>query len=105
MDLDTLIIFDASGLFSLLRWLTWTHLPFLFFSGAQRVVVLIPMLKAVVSSVKCTVCDDTDITARVFAFALVFLSFYYFCFGPSDLGHGMARPGFIIHCSPAVIHT
>lgn len=35
MDLDTLIIFDASGLFSLLRWLTWTHLPFLFFSGAQ----------------------------------------------------------------------
>ncbi|KAI9467343.1 hypothetical protein BJY52DRAFT_1237904, partial [Lactarius psammicola] len=37
----------------------------------QRVVVLIPVLMAVVSSVICTVCD-TDMTARVFAFALVF---------------------------------
>ena len=48
----------------------------------QRVVVLIPVLKAIVSSVKCTVCD-TDLTTRVFAFALVFFflfSFYYFCF-------------------------
>jgi hypothetical protein len=48
----------------------------------QRVVVLIPVLKAVMSSVKCTVCD-TDITARVFAFALVLFPFITFVL---DLG-------------------
>lgn len=45
----------------------------------QRVVVLIPVLKAIVSSVKCTVCD-TDLTTRVFAFALVFFSFFLLLF-------------------------